>query len=112
MSDHPDRTVEHRLRAAIESAPSGLLMTDSTGTIILVNREIERLFGYSREELLGRPIEMLVPERARAEHPQYRTGFGREPRVRSMGAGRELFARRKDGTEFPVEIGLNPVVTE
>jgi PAS domain S-box-containing protein len=112
MSPNPAGTTEHRLRAAVESAPSGLLMTDAEGRIILVNREIERLFGYPREELLGKPVDLLVPERFRGAHPRYRGGFMASPRTRSMGAGRDLFGLRSDGTEFPVEIGLTPVVTE
>jgi PAS domain S-box-containing protein len=104
-------TSDLRLRAAVESSPSGLLMIDAEGRIVLVNREIERLFGYSREELLGRPVEMLVPERYRGVHPGYRGGFFAAPSVRSMGAGRELYGLRKDGGEVPVEIGLTPVAT-
>ena len=101
-----------RMRAVVDSSPSGLLMTDAAGTIVLVNREIERLFGYSREELLGRTVEVLVPERFRGPHPGFRSGFIHDPKVRAMGAGRELFGLRKDGTEVPVEIGLTPVATE
>ncbi|HUF36092.1 MAG TPA: PAS domain S-box protein [Gemmatimonadales bacterium] len=112
MSFNPGGTAEHRLRAAVESSPSGLMMTDVEGRIILVNREIERLFGYAREELLGKSVDVLIPERFRGVHPQYRGGFMRNPRARSMGAGRDLFGLRKDGTEVPVEIGLTPVVTE
>jgi PAS domain S-box-containing protein len=111
MTEHP-RSVESRLRAAVESSPSGLLMIDAEGRIVLVNREIERLFGYSREELLGRSVDVLVPERYRHGHPVFRTGFMGSPRVRPMGAGRDLFGLRKDGTEVPVEIGLTPVATE
>jgi PAS domain S-box-containing protein len=106
------RTAEATLRAAVEWSPSGLLMIDKAGTIVLVNREVERLFGYAREELLGRPVETLVPERFRSGHPGFRAQFLSEPRVRSMGAGRELFGLRKDGSEVPVEIGLTPVATE
>jgi PAS domain S-box-containing protein len=106
------RTVELRLRAAVESAPSGLLMVDPEGKIVLVNREVERLFGYAREELLGKPVELLVPEAFRRHHLVDRAGFFAHPKVRAMGAGRDLFGRRKDGLEVPVEIGLTPVVTE
>jgi PAS domain S-box-containing protein len=105
-------TIELRLRAAVESSPSGLLMIDKDGTIVLVNREVERLFGYSREELLGRSIEMLVPERFRQRHPDFRAVFFQDPQTRAMGVGRELFGLRQDGTEVPVEIGLNPIKTE
>ncbi|HEU5041266.1 MAG TPA: PAS domain S-box protein [Gemmatimonadales bacterium] len=112
MNPPPAGTTERRLRAAVESSPSGLLMTDSEGRIILVNREIERLFGYAREELLGKPVDLLIPERVRGAHPQFRGGFMANPRTRAMGAGRDLFGLRKDGTEVPLEIGLTPVVTE
>ena len=112
MPPDQNRSLETHLRAAVESAPSGLVMADATGRIVLVNREIERMFGYSREELLGRPIEMLVPMRSRSAHPEYRAAFLRDPRVRAMGAGRDLFGVRKDGVEVPVEIGLTPVPTE
>jgi hypothetical protein len=87
-------------------------MVDAEGRIVLVNREIERLFGYAREELLGRQVDTLVPARFRSHHPGFRTGFARDPKVRSMGAGRDLYGLRKDGTEVPVEIGLTPVATE
>jgi len=107
----PDRTVELRLRAAVESSPSGLLMIDAAGTIVLVNREVERLFGYSREELLGQPVELLVPSRLREGHPTFRASFQHSPSIRAMGAGRDLYGRRKDGTDVPVEIGLTPVAT-
>ena len=112
MSQEQARTVEQRLRAAVESSPSGLLMTDAAGRIVLVNREIERLFGYSREELLGQSVESLVPERFRGIHASFRTGFHTDPKVRTMGAGRDLYGRRKDGSEVPIEIGLTPVITE
>ncbi len=106
------RKAEARFRAAVESSPSGMVMVDSAGKIILVNREVERLFGYSREELLGRSVDTLVPERFRHAHPGNRAGFYHSPDARAMGAGRELFGLRKDGTEVPVEIGLNPIETE
>jgi PAS domain S-box-containing protein len=101
-----------RLRAAVESSPNGLLVIDRDGTIVLVNREIERLFGYSREELLGSSVERLIPASFRAHHPGFRASFFTEPQARAMGAGRDLFGVRKDGTEVPVEIGLTPVETE
>ena len=91
-------TIEQRLRAAVEAAPSGLLMIDKNGVIVLVNGEVERLFGYAREELLGTSIEVLVPERFRQRHPGFRAVFSQDPQTRAMGAGRELFGRRKDGT--------------
>jgi len=103
---------ERQLRAVIESAPSGLVMIDRGGTIVLVNREIERQFGYDRRELLGQPIETLVPSRLRAAHPGLRTDFFAHPQTRAMGAGRDLHGVRKDGVEIPVEIGLNPIETD
>jgi PAS domain S-box-containing protein len=106
------RSIDIRLRAAVESAPSGLLMVDAQGRIVLVNRMIEELFGYSREELLGRPLELLIPERFRQGHPGFRAGFLADPRMRRMGAGRDLYGRRKDGSEIPLEIGLTPVATD
>jgi PAS domain S-box-containing protein len=112
MAERSPGTADIRLRTAVDSAPSGLLLTDATGSIILVNREIERLFGYSREELLGQPVEMLVPERFRGKHTGFREGFIGRPQARPMGAGRDLYGLRKDGTEVPVEIGLTPVVTD
>jgi len=106
------RHAEARFGAVVESAPSGMIMVDRSGKIVLVNRETERLFGYSRDELRGQPIELLVPNRMRGGHPQHRAGFFADPRSRSMGAGRDLFGLRKDGTEIPVEIGLNPLETD
>jgi PAS domain S-box-containing protein len=105
------RHAEERFRLAIESAPSGMVMVDAGGRIVLVNSQTEKLFGYSREELVGQPVELLVPERARQRHATARAGFLQKPETRPMGHGRELFARRKDGSEFPVEIGLNPIET-
>jgi PAS domain S-box-containing protein len=106
------KRAEARFRVAVESAPNGMVMIDRSGKIILVNREIERLFGYEREELLGQPIERLVPRRLQERHPGLRTAFFEHPQTRSMGAGRDLFGVRKDGTEIPVEIGLNPIETD
>ncbi len=96
-------------RIAFDLSPSGMLAVDAAGLIVAANREVVRLFGWTREELVGRPIETLVPERLRGNHPAHRTAFAADPGARPMGAGRELNAVRKDGTEFPVEIGLNPV---
>jgi PAS domain S-box-containing protein len=106
------RQSEARFRTAVESAPNAMVMIDDRGRIVLANAQAEKLFGYPREELLGGTIEMLVPERFRGAHPGYRKQFFHEPRSRAMGAGRDLFGRRKDGSEIPVEIGLNPIRTE
>ena len=105
------REAAARLEQVVEAAPNGMLMVDSAGAITLVNAQTERLFGYPRAELMGQPIERLVPERFRDPHPGHRTGFFAEPTARSMGSGRELFGRRKDGSEFPIEIGLSPFTT-
>ena len=103
---------EQRFRLVVEAAPSGMVMVDRTGAIVMANAQAERMFGYSRTELLGQPVEILVPPRYRAHHPGLREVFQRAPQARPMGAGRELFALKKDGSEFPVEIGLNPIETD
>jgi PAS domain S-box-containing protein len=105
------RQAEERFRLAVESSPNGMVMVSQRGQIVLVNAEAERMFGYSRDELVGRGIEMLVPERFRAAHAGQRESFAHHPERRLMGAGRDLFGVRKSGTEFPVEIGLNPIST-
>lgn len=96
-------------QAIVEASPAGMLMIARDGTIQKVNAQTEVLFGYERAELLGQKIEMLIPERFRGRHPAYRDGFFAEPRARAMGAGRDLYGLRKDGREFPVEIGLSTV---
>ena len=103
---------EEKFRLAVEASPSGFVMIDGNGSIILVNAETERLFGYKRHELVGQPVDILVPARMRGHHVQHRTGFAARPEVRRMGAGHDLYGLRKDGTEFPLEIGLNPIQTE
>lgn len=105
------RHSEERFRSAVEAAPSGMVMTDGEGRIVLVNLHAEALFGYGREEMIGKRIEMLVPERYSSSHPVFRRTYGNRPVARPMGAGRDLYARRKDGIEVPVEIGLSPIQT-
>lgn len=95
----------------VESAPAAMVMVDKEGKIHLVNRQAESLFGYSREELLGQRIEILVPERFRGIHSVLREGFSRDPQTRAMGRGRDLFGLTKDGKEIPIEIGLNSIET-
>lgn len=106
------RRAEKRFRLAVEAAPSGMIMADSEGRIILLNAYTEKLFGYGRDELTGQKLEMLVPERFRGKHSGLRAGYITQPTVRPMGVGRDLFALRKDGSEFPVEIGLSPIATD
>lgn len=105
------KLAEDKFRLAVEASPSGMVMIDASGAIVLVNAETERLFGYRRDEMIGRPIDMLVSSDLRARHFQHRADFTMQPMARRMGAGRDLHALRKDGTEFPVEIGLNPIHT-
>jgi PAS domain S-box-containing protein len=100
-----------RFELVVEASPCGIVMVGSDGKIELVNAEAERLFGHWRGELVGKSIEVLVPEQFREHHPELREGFMSDPEKRSMGAGRDLFGRRKDGSQFPVEIGLNPIET-
>ena len=102
---------EERFRRVVEAAPSAMIMVNQEGQITLANQQAEKTFGYPREELLGRPIEMLVPERLRSGHQGFRHDYLCDPQARPMGAGRELFGRRKDGSEVPVEIGLSPIHT-
>ncbi|MBI2431797.1 MAG: PAS domain S-box protein [Candidatus Hydrogenedentes bacterium] len=103
------RLAEQRFRAAVESSPSAMVLVDAHGRIALVNTQTEFLFGYERQELLGQSIELLVPQRFRMAHPMFRAHFHAQPQARPMGMGRELFGLRKDGSEFPTEIALNPI---
>jgi PAS domain S-box-containing protein len=105
------KQAEDQFRLVVEAAPSAMIMVNTEGQIALVNTQAEAVFGYSREELIGRPIEMLVPERFRSHHIGYRGGYFDDAQARPMGAGRELFGLRKNGSEIPIEIGLNPIHT-
>jgi PAS domain S-box-containing protein len=112
IRDITDRKkAEEKFRGLLESAPDAMVIVDASGAITLVNRQTERLFGYSREELIGQPVELLVPQRLRDGHQRHRTAYSTGPRVRGMRAGMELLGVRKDGTEVPVEISLSPLET-
>lgn len=104
--------VETQFRMLLETAPDAVVIVDETGDIVLVNEQTEKTFGYKRQELLGQPVEILVPERFREQHLRHRNSFARCPQGRTMGASVELYGRRRDGSEFPAEISLSPRQTE
>ncbi len=105
------KKAEERFRLVVESAPNAIVLVNRDGIITLVNKQTELLFGYDRNELIGNRLEVLLPERFKGDHPGHRNTFFEKPKTRSMGAGRDLFAKRKDGSEVQVEIGLNPLET-
>jgi two-component system sensor kinase FixL len=111
-SEQARRQSEERFRRVVEAAPNAMVMVNVQGRIEMVNAQAERDFGYSRAELLGQPVEVLIPERFRRAHPGLRGNFFATPQPRPMGVGRDLYGLRKDGSEFPVEIGLNPIETD
>src|ERR1017187_2341663 len=105
------RALNDQFRMLFEGAPNGVMAVDAAGCIIQLNAQIEKMFGYSREELIGRPAEVLVPVRFRQGHAGLRKKFAAAPQMRPMGTGRDLLGARKDESEFPVEVGLNSMAT-
>ena len=112
MADGAQKLAEDRFRLVVEASPNGIVLVNERGRIVLVNAYAEKLFGYGREELIGQAIEILVPKRFHAGHARHRAQFLAAPSARQMGAGRELFGRRKDGSQFSVEIGLSPIQSQ
>ncbi len=102
---------DNRFKLIVDSAPNVMLLVNQAGKMEIVNSQAEKMFGYTQEELIGQPIEILLPPRFRSKHPEHRNGFFSNPHARSMGAGRDLYALHKNGSEIPVEIGLNPIET-
>lgn len=112
LADEAFRASERRFRVIVEATPSGLLLVDHQGRIILANSPMEKLFGYAQSAFVGMAVEQLIPERYRAHHPEFRAQYFANPQSRSMGSGQDLRGLRRDGSEFAIEIGLSPVETE
>ncbi len=111
MNTEPQRA-EQKFRALLEAAPDGIVIVNPQGTILIVNAKTEELFGYARSELLGKPVEILVPRRFQEQHQSHRDGYMERPKARAMGSDLDLRGLRRDGSEFPVEISLSPLETE
>jgi PAS domain S-box-containing protein len=109
MPSDPDYDAVQRFRGLLDVAPDAMVVSDRSGHILLANAQAERLLGYAPEELIGQPVEVLLPERFRGRHVEHRAAYLSDPRPRAMGAALSLFARRKDGRELPVEISLSPI---
>ncbi|RYJ42471.1 sensor histidine kinase [Flavobacterium beibuense] len=110
-SERKQKMAEQHFRSVIESAPNAFIISNPEGDITLINEQAEKLFGYTKQELVGQSIDILVPKKSRKRHPKNRGSYHELPTARYFGAGRDLYAVKKDGTEFPVEIGLNPLAT-
>lgn len=106
------RASEARFRSFLEAAPDAMVIADGFGKMVLINEQAEKMFGYARAELIGSPVEILIPERLRERHPAHRAVYAHRPVPRAMGSSLELFARRKDGSELPVEVSLSPLESE
>jgi protein-histidine pros-kinase len=106
-----DDSSEAYFRNILESAPDAMVIIDHYGKVTVVNEQAERMFGYTREEMLGQEIEFLLPDDVRDKHISHRAGYARNPHIRPMGVGMDLSGRRKNGTTFPVEISLSPVTS-
>jgi protein-histidine pros-kinase len=112
MDEAPRLDAADLFEKLFEFSPDAVVVVDEAGAIIRANAQAEQIFGYRRQEMIGQSVEMLMPERFRAIHPEHRVHYNAEPHRRPMGAGLDLFGKRKDGTEFPVDIMLGPVETE
>lgn len=112
QADEARRQSEKQFEAVVEASPTGLIIVEPSGRIVFANVPMEEMFGYSRDELLGMTVEQLMPERFQTSHPGFRSAFFGKPQIRAMGGGREFSALRKDGSEFPVELGLRPLEME